>query len=82
METIFVALPPLYYRNLEQKDRELKRNSKHGGMKEQKETKAVFFPSNKKLYDANMHNNSEEFKQLGTMHMMNRNSDYFPLEKP
>lgn len=29
-----------------------------------------------------MHQNSEEFKQLGTMHMDNRASDYFPLEKP
>ena len=26
--------------------------------------------------------NSEEFKQLGTIHMENRASDYYPLEKP
>ena len=47
-----------------------------------KQSKGVFFPSNKKLYDASMHMNSEEFKQLGTMHMENRASDYYPLEKP
>ncbi len=47
-----------------------------------KESKGVFFPSNKKLYEGNMHQNSEEFKQLGTMHIENRASDYFPLEKP
>ena len=47
-----------------------------------KQSKGVFFPSNKKLYDVHMHGNSEEFKQLGTMHIENRASDYFPLEKP
>ena len=47
-----------------------------------KETKGVFFPSNKKLYEANMHKNSEEFKQLGTMHIENRSAEYYPLEKP
>ena len=47
-----------------------------------KETKGVFFPSNKRLYEANMHKNSEEFKQLGTIHMENRHADYYPLEKP
>ena len=47
-----------------------------------KESKAVFFPSNKKLYDVSMHQNSEEFKQLGTIHMENRAADYFPLENP
>ena len=26
--------------------------------------------------------NSEEFKQLGTMHIENRAADYYPLEKP
>lgn len=29
-----------------------------------------------------MHQNSEEFKQLGTIHMENRAADYFPLDKP
>ena len=47
-----------------------------------KETKGVFFPSNKKLYEDNMFKNSEEFKQLGTMHIENRAADYFPLDKP
>ena len=47
-----------------------------------KESKGVFFPSNKKLYDLHMHQNSEEFKQLGTMHIENRAADYYPLEKP
>ena len=47
-----------------------------------KETKGVFFPSNKKLYETSMHQNSEEFKQLGTIHMENRAAEYYPLEKP
>lgn len=29
-----------------------------------------------------MHQNSEEFKQLGTIHTENRAANYFPLEKP
>ena len=29
-----------------------------------------------------MHQNSEEFKQLGTIHMENRASDYYPLDHP
>ena len=47
-----------------------------------KQSKGVFFPSNKKLYDKNMHLNSEEFKQLGTLHNENRASDYYPLDRP
>ena len=47
-----------------------------------KETKGVFFPTNKKLYDLSMHQNSEEFKQLGTMHIENRAAEYYPLDKP
>ena len=47
-----------------------------------KETKGVFFPSNKKLYDVSMHQNSEEFKQLGTIHMENRAAEYYPLDQP
>lgn len=47
-----------------------------------KEQKGVFFPSNKKLYDISMHQNSEEFKQLGTIHMENRAAEYYPLDKP
>lgn len=47
-----------------------------------KQSKGVFFPSNKKLYEVSMHQNSEEFKQLGTIHMENRAADYYPLEKP
>jgi len=68
------------FENLEQQVRDTKqRDKKYASMKE---TKGVFFPSNKKLYEANMHKNSEEFKQLGTMHIENRSADYFPLEKP
>ena len=67
-------------RGLEQNQRDARaREKKYASMKE---TKGVFFPSNKKLYEANMHQNSEEFKQLGTMHIENRASDYYPLEKP
>lgn len=32
------------------------------------EDKPAFFPTNKKLYDEHLHQNSEEFKQLGTLH--------------
>jgi len=52
--------------------------NKHTAVKEQR----AFFPSNKRLYDANMHKNSEEFKQLGTIHTEGRHADYYPLEKP
>lgn len=47
-----------------------------------KQSKGVFFPSNKKLYEVSMHQNSEEFKQLGTIHMENRAAEYYPLDKP
>lgn len=46
------------------------------------EDKPAFFPSNKKLYDENLHQNSEEFKQLGTLHLENRTAAYFPSEQP
>jgi hypothetical protein len=45
-----------------------------------KEDKPSFFPSNKKLYDDNLHQNSEEFKQLGTLHQENRTAAYYPPE--
>ena len=47
-----------------------------------REDKPSFFPSNKKLYDDNLHQNSEEFKQLGTLHQENRTAAYFPPEQP
>ena len=47
-----------------------------------KESKGVFFPSNKKIYDANMFQCSEDFKQLGTLHHENRAADYYPLDRP
>jgi len=47
-----------------------------------KEDKPAFFPSNKKLYDDNLHQNSEEFKQLGTLHQENRTAAYYPPEQP
>jgi len=47
-----------------------------------KESKGVFFHSNKKIFDKNMHSNSEDFKQLGTFHIENRASNYYPLENP
>ena len=47
-----------------------------------KEDKPAFFPSNKKLYDENLHQNSEEFKQLGTLHQENRTAAYYPSEQP
>ena len=67
-------------RNLEQSQKAIsQRDKQYASMKE---SKGVFFPSNKKLYEVSMHQNSEEFKQLGTMHIENRASNYFPLEKP
>jgi hypothetical protein len=56
-----------------------KRAKKYASMKE---TKGVMFPSNKKLFEVNMFQNSEEFKQLGTIHKENRAADYYPLDKP
>ena len=47
-----------------------------------KEGKGVFFPSNKKFYETSMFQNSEDFKQLGTLHIENRASEYYPLEAP
>ena len=47
-----------------------------------KETKGVFFYSNKKFYETNQFQNSEDFKQLGTLSPENRASDYYPLEAP
>ena len=44
------------------------------------EDKPAFFPTNKKLYDENLHQNSEEFKQLGTLHQENRTAAYYPPE--
>ena len=44
------------------------------------EDKPAFFPSNKKLYEDNLHQNSEEFKQLGTLHQENRTAAYYPPE--
>ena len=67
-------------RNLNKKEREaLAAERKYASMKE---SKGVFFPTNKKLYDVSMHQNSEEFKQLGTLHIENRAAEYFPLENP
>lgn len=37
-----------------------------------------FFPSAKKLYDNHWHQNSKEFKQLGTLHKENRQAEYVP----
>lgn len=37
---------------------------------------ARFFPSSKKMFDNNYHQNSKEFKQLGYIHRENRVSDY------
>ena len=67
------------FENLESTNKEVKaRQKQYANMKQ---SKGVFFPSNKKLYDISMHQNSEEFKQLGTIHMENRASDYYPLDK-
>ena len=52
---------------------------KYAAMKQDKDN---YFPSNKKQYEANMHKNSEEFKQLGTIHQEKRTADYYPLDKP
>jgi len=52
---------------------------KYAAMKQDKDN---YFPSNKKQYEANMHKNSEEFKQLGTLANENRTADYYPLDKP
>ena len=68
------------FENLEGSNREARvQQKKYASMKQ---SKGVFFPSNKKLYAGHMHENSEEFKQLGTIHMENRASDYYPLDKP
>lgn len=40
-----------------------------------KESKAVFYPANKKIYDANVIQCSEDFKQPSTMHIENRAAD-------
>lgn len=37
-------------------------------------------PATKRVYDFNQHQNSEEFKQLGTLSKENRHMDYFPVE--
>ena len=47
-----------------------------------KEGKGVFFHTNKKLYETNAFQNSEDFKQMGTLHPENRASDYYPLDVP
>ena len=48
-----------------------------------KQDKDNYFPTNKKQFgEANMHKNSEEFKQLGTIHHEKRTADYYPLDKP
>lgn len=44
------------------------------------EGKGAPFASNKKLYETNMFQSSEDFKQLGTLQMENRASEYYPLE--
>ena len=69
------------YRNLETqfKDVNKRDDKKYGNVKE---SKGVFFPSNKKIYDANMFQCSEDFKQLGTLHHENRAADYYPLDRP
>jgi hypothetical protein len=41
--------------------------------------KVGFFPSSKKLYDFNQFQNSEEFKQLGTLSKENRHMEYYPI---
>ena len=58
----------------------LVREKKYGAILN--EDKPAFFPSNKKLYDDNLHQNSEEFKQLGTLHQENRTAAYYPPEQP
>ena len=78
--SVFPVCIECNFENLEASSREAKQQQKQYAS--MKQSKGVFFPSNKKLYDANMHQNSEEFKQLGTIHMENRASDYYPLEKP
>jgi len=37
-------------------------------------------PAAKRVYEFNQHQNSEEFKQLGTLSKENRHMDYFPVE--
>ena len=58
----------------------LVREKKYGAILN--EDKPSFFPTNKKLYDENLHQNSEEFKQLGTLHQENRTAAYYPPEQP
>lgn len=78
--SVFPVCIACNFENLEASNREAKQREKK--YTQMKQSKGVFFPSNKKLYDISMHQNSEEFKQLGTIHMENRASDYYPLEKP
>ena len=67
-------------RNLEQSARGAQMaKKKYAAMKQDKDN---YFPSNKKQYEDNMHKNSEEFKQLGTIHQEKRTADYYPLDKP
>ena len=45
--------------------------------------KPNYFPTSKRLFlDTSLHLNSEEFKQLGTMHIENRTASYYPPENP
>ena len=45
--------------------------------------KPHFFPTSKRLFEEeNLHRNSEEFKQLGTMTQEARTSAYYPSEMP
>ena len=59
-----------------------KRDTNEKKYSNMKESKGVFFPSNKRIFDANMFQCSEDFKQLGTLHHENRAAEYYPLEKP
>lgn len=78
--SVFPVCIACNFENLEASNKDVNQRDKiYAAMKQ---SKGVFFPSNKKLYDGHMHQNSEEFKQLGTMHIENRASNYYPLEVP
>lgn len=44
-------------------------------------TNRAFVPSAKKLYDVTTHQNSSEFKQLGTLAKENRTAEYYPPDQ-
>lgn len=58
--SVFPVCIACNFENLEASNREARQREKQYA--QMKQSKGVFFPSNKKLYDQSMHQNSEEFK--------------------